>query len=69
MAAVPFLYLVSVPPVCIMTHVWGKAPSMDPFAPMPYLHSGYYQPYRWLRDHTALGTSLNKYEEMWLNVL
>jgi hypothetical protein len=67
--AVPFLYLFSVPPVCIMTQVWGKPPSMDPFAPMPYLNSAYYRPYGWLHDHTPLRSGLSRYEEMWIEIL
>ena len=67
--ALPFLYLFSVPPVCIMTEVWGKPPPSDPFARPPYLKSAYYRPYLWLQDHTPFRSGLSRYEEMWLDIL
>jgi hypothetical protein len=67
--AIPLLYLISVPPVCIMTQVWGKAPPIDPFAPPDYQKSTYYKPYRWLHDNTPLQSGLAEYERIWSNLL
>ena len=65
--AVPFLYIVSVPPIC-MAMSRGKPPA-DPFAHAPYVDNFYYQPYVWLRHNTPLRRPLDRYEEMWLTML
>jgi hypothetical protein len=66
--AVPFLYIISVPPVCIAMYR-NKPPSRDPFAPAAHVESAYYRPYAWLRDHSPLRNALGEYEEMWLKML